>query len=483
MPELEYKDLKSYLKGLKKDEALPVYLIHGEEFLYKTACDDLLNILVPGSERKFNYEQVDGVDGNVFDITDNLNTFSFLSKAKVVAYTDAKVFYSTKDHGKVLDKVKAANNKSDTKKAAKLFVNLLSLLSLSLDDLDGKNKYKALKIDPDSEDFIWLDPIIDFCKDNDVAIPVSRDNAKILQNAVEKGFPGKNRLVVTTDMVDKRKGLYKTIKEKGMVINCSVPQGNRMADKKAQEKVLHDCMKSILSKTDKQLDPSAYGALVEITGFDLRTFANNLEKLVNYVGEDNRITIEHVHTILKRTKKDPIFELTGAISDRNIFQSLFYLESLLSNELFPLQILSAMTKQIRKLMIVKDFTQSSYGKVYRPGMPFNQFKIDVMPAVIAYDKSLQDKLEEWEHRLSKGDDAAQKGKKKKAPSDLYVVSNPNNPYPVFQMLLKSDNFSIQELQKAFEVLGQADMRLKTTGMDQKLILEDSIIHICRREAG
>ncbi|NIV97851.1 hypothetical protein GWN26_01350, partial [Candidatus Saccharibacteria bacterium] len=46
MPEIQYKDLKDYLKNLKEDQrdkgVAPVVLIHGEALLYKNALEALL---------------------------------------------------------------------------------------------------------------------------------------------------------------------------------------------------------------------------------------------------------------------------------------------------------------------------------------------------------------------------------------------------------------------------------------------------------
>ena len=70
--------------------------------------------------------------------------------------------------------------------------------------------------------------------------------------------------------------------------------------------------------------------LIQMTGFDLRTFCNNLEKLISWVGDRVEITIKDVGSVLQRTKRDPIYELTNAISDRNVQRTLFYLTSILS---------------------------------------------------------------------------------------------------------------------------------------------------------
>ena len=71
--------------------------------------------------------------------------------------------------------------------------------------------------------------------------------------------------------------------------------------------------------------------MLEMTGFDLRTFSSNLDKLISYVGDRTEISIDDVETVLQRTKKDPLYELTNAVSERNAPQAIFFLDSLLSD--------------------------------------------------------------------------------------------------------------------------------------------------------
>ena len=66
MPEINYKDLKKYLSGIK-NKFSPVYLIYGEEVLYKTAFNDILDILLPASERSMKYEPIDN-DSGIFRV-------------------------------------------------------------------------------------------------------------------------------------------------------------------------------------------------------------------------------------------------------------------------------------------------------------------------------------------------------------------------------------------------------------------------------
>ena len=114
-----------------------------------------------------------------------------------------------------------------------------------------------------------------------------------------------------------------------MVVDCSVPKGDRRADRASQDIVLNSQMKEILAAGEKKISNDAYRALVEMTGFDLRMFAANLEKLISYLGERETIAVEDVAAVLQRTKKDPIYELTNAIVERNADNALFFLKSLL----------------------------------------------------------------------------------------------------------------------------------------------------------
>ncbi len=489
MSELNYKEITDYLKELEDGpqfkEFAPVYLIYGEELLYKTAFEALLDALIPAAKRSLNCMLIEGINDNIQEAIELVNTYSLLSGTKVVAICDSRIFYSRQDDGMLIDKTKAAMDTNDIKGAAKYFLNLLGLLNLTFDDVSKENREKALNLESRGlSDDEWLDKIITHCVENDLSIPSGTDNVSLLTRTVEKGFPKGNHLIITTDMVDKRTKLFKAIRNHGVIIDCSVPKGERRADKIAQEAVLKDRMSIILDQFGKTMDKDAYRAMYEMTGFDLRTFLSNLQKLVSYVGDRAMITVNDVEHVLKRTKKDPIYELTNAISDRNIEKALFFLDSLIAENIHPLQILAAMTNQIRRLLIVKGFVESSYGASWHAGVKFEQFKKKIMPLIQAYDRDLLNQLEAWDVMLSKvaeknNQKQKRKDKKRKPTTDLVIVKNPNNPYPVYQMLLKSEMFTKDELISSLEHLSQSDLRFKSTGQNQKIILEEVIFSICK----
>ncbi|MGD8882873.1 MAG: hypothetical protein PVI82_13330 [Desulfobacterales bacterium] len=484
MPEINHKLLKKYLKDLTGDPAKqfsPVYLIYGEELLVKTAYNDLLEMLLPAADRTANYDPVEGTVENIYDVIERVNTFSLLSGPKVVAMQESRIFYTKQDKSRLLENSKKAFDDDNLNKAAKYFLGLMGNLNLSFEDVEKSNRDKTLKLDPGAlAGDEWLDEIIDYCKQSQLTIPEPADESAALQKAIEKGFPRNNHLVITTDMADKRRSLYKAIKSHGVVIDCAVPKGDRRADKLAQQEVLLDKMTAILKSSNKNLAKGAYQALMDMTGFDLRTFCSSLEKLIHYVGKRDTITTEDVASVLKRTKRDPIYDLTNAISDRNTEKSLFFLDSILASEFHPLQVLTAIVNQIRKLLLAKDFAQSPLTKGWHAGVPYNLFQQTIMPSIVAYDQSLLEILQNWEDSMSADEegDPSEDKKKRKIQTGLLLARNPKNAYPVYQLLKKSERFSKTELLAAVAHLKEADDQLKISAKDPKLILERLIFKIC-----
>jgi DNA polymerase-3 subunit delta len=483
MPEIKYQSLNNYLENLQQDGFAPVYLIYGEELLYKSAAEALLDALIPAAQRSLNYEPIEGTSDNIQEAIERINTYSLLPGTKVVALYDANIFYSKQDEGKLLAKAKEAHAGNDNKNASRYLLNFMGTLKLSFDDLRRDNRSKTLKPDADSlNDDQWLDDTIRYCQEQGLPIPAIEDSAEAVQRAIAKGFPQGNHLIITADLVDKRRSLYKTIRQKGIIVNCSIPKGDRRADKIAQDAALNERRQAILNQFNKTMDQGTYQAVCEMTGFDLRTFSQNLEKLVNFVGDRKQITVDDVEHVLERTKKDPIYELTNAIADRDIVKSLFFSDSLLAADFHPLQILAAITNQVRKLLLIKGFVESPQGGNWQAGINFANFKSHIMPAIEAYDRTLVDQIESWEHTSEDASDQGgvpKKAKKKSLPmKDLMVAKNPKNPYPVYQLLLKSERYTTAELVAALERLSGADMRLKSTAQRPKLILEEAVLKIC-----
>jgi len=483
MGEISYPDLKAYLKQLdtpSERRPVPVYLIHGEELLVRTAFEEILQRLLPGAPGSLNYEPMDGAATSIGDVVACVNTYSLLGGTKVVALKDARLFHAKDNAAKLLDSARSARIDGDLPRAAKHFLAALAQMNSSLDDLRASDRSTRLPDGYDAgEDDAWVDAILDHCANAQLAVPPAEDGAGILERAIANGFPHGHHLILTTDGIDRRRTLYKLISEKGVVLDCAVPKGDRRADKEAQEAVLADHMKSALEPTRKSMNREAFLALCEMTGFDLGTFSNNLQILIDYAGPCPELTAEDVAAALTRTKKDPLYELTNAVTDRNWERSLFFLDALLAGEIHGLQALAAVTNQIRKLLVAKDFTASAAGAAWHPACTYPQFQKIVMPAVVAFDRELIERIDAWEAALA--DESAEGKKKKKsakAGTDLQLARTPGNPFPVYQTLKKADRFSRAELLHALEAASAADLKLKSSVLHPRLILERLVWQIC-----
>ena len=500
MAEIKYNKIDSFLKDLQSStnrsaDAGPapqpfVYLVFGEELLYKTAYKKLLDILVPPASRSLNYEPVDGAGDSIFEVIERVNTFSLMSGRKVVALLDAGLFDAKKDAAPLLKKSRQAYDTDNLGSAATHLLRMMALLNLAFEDLTSAGLKKFISAAPALlDDDRWLADIVEYCRQSGRDAPRAADSESALLRAVEKGFPPGNCLIITTDTIDKRRKLYKTIRDTGVVIDCSVPKGNRKADKDQQGAVLNEITKALLAESGKTLAPGAFKALYEVTGFDLRTFRGNLQKLISYVGGREQITRHDIAAVLKRTQKDPIYAFTNAVTEKNVGDALFYMNSLMADatgSMRPEQILVAILNQVRKLLRVKEFTATDAGRAWFSGCPYGQFRSAVLPAVLEFDRELSQALEHWQARMTAEDQGRQestpgrsKKKKAKVKTDLAVVKSANNPYPVYQMFLKSDRFSVEELLTAFEHLSRADLRIKTGSENKKLILEELVFNICR----
>jgi len=479
--EIDFKTVDRHLKSLKVDTApagrnapAPVYLIFGEEMLRSQVLQKLLEILLPSS---WNYEPVDGSEVEVHEAIEKVNTFSLLSGRKIVVFHEARLFDSGADIRPLIAKARKAYNDQKTEQASSILLRVLARLQLTLEDTAEPNWKSKLPVEP--EDHHWLEETAGFSRRKQRSVPETADGETHLCKAIEKGFPAGNMLIITSDAIDRRRKLYKTIRDRGVIIDCSVPRGERKAEKQAQAAVIRETLERVLNSSGKQMEPGAFEVLYDMTGFDLRTSVNNLKKLIDYVGDRHRITRSDIETALKRTRKDPVFALTNAVAERRLEQALFYTDSLLSdgeNPLQPEQVLVAIVNQIRKLLRIKDFLAGPHGGLWNPGCTYAQFKNSVMPAVEEFDHSLAQHRQQWDERFEgvQGGKAARKTK-----TDLLIVRSPKNPYPVYQQFLATDRYSSQDLIEAFEHLAAADRRIKSATEDKKKVLEDVLMRICR----
>lgn len=295
-------------------------------------------------------------------------------------------------------------------------------------------------------------------------VSYSENDLKRLSDVVENGIPEGHFLVMTTESLDRRRKIVKTLEKTGLIIDCTVPQGARKADMDDQRQVLQNMAGQILKQNGKTMAPAAFSELADRTGFNPALFAQNLEKLTAYTGNRSAITRTDVEAVILRDKKDPIFSLTNALMEKNTGDALMYLSSLLKDGFHELQILKAFENLVRRMLLVKAFMldfSKDHPDIRMDRMNFNAFKQQIMPAITAHDQAARDQT-------------------KTAVKDLVIAPNPNSPYPVFQTAEKSARFSLNELRSALISLGDLDYALKSSSISAQAGIEQFVMTFCRK---
>jgi DNA polymerase III delta subunit len=300
----------------------------------------------------------------------------------------------------------------------------------------------------------------------------------LLSEFINKGLPENHFFIITTPKIDKRKKIFKVFEKHGLIIDCSIPGGVKKSDQDEQRSVLNKVAHQILEKRSKRIENQALNTLIDRIGFNLDLLSQNLDKLVAYSGNRTTIELPDIKAVVKRDKKDPVFNLTNAFMAKNAADTLFYLNSLFRERYHPLQILKSFENQVRKLLLVKSVANQLFTdkNINFKRMNFNSFKQMALPAIVKYDNSIKASVENREKLLS--NDALKKAKVK--PVDLLLAPNPKNAYPVFQMFQKSENFSLIELQHALIFLSDIDYQLKSSSFDARTKIENFIIKTCSK---
>lgn len=487
MTEIAHKQLPQHLQKTALSDMPAVCLIHGEPALVEQCTAPVLDHLLAGAPREINCEVIDGLVENIPDLLEHMNTYAMVAGSKVVWFRDAKLFDTADRRQRAIEQINKAYEDDNLKKAARVLMSFCS--QAGVDGVENLLRGRDL---PEEVDSLFsavgsdaIKRIGDHIHEQGLSAQGSTDYLQVLVDAIEKGFPSGHFLLISAgSKVPKNRKFYKCIAARGTVVDCHVPLGERKADKAVQESVLKDIADRALERAGKKMAPGIFNLLVQLTGFDPATFKNNLEKLIDFTGRRTAIEREDITRVLKRTKSDPIYELTNAVAERSVQSALFYMQTLLKNDYHPLQIVAAVSNQIRKLLIAKDFARSEFGRSWRKGLAYSQFQKSVLGEIQRYDAHMLEACQAWGGTDRQA--ASRKGKKagsKKTGGELALAPNPGNPYPIYQTLVKSENFSRRELLAAMKRLGDTDVRLKSTGQNPALVVKYLVTRICGRSTG
>jgi DNA polymerase-3 subunit delta len=488
MAALTYTEFQNQLAEKGQHWArFPVVLVHGDDLLSSRVKDELVVRLLEGESADLNLDVIDGQIDRIRDALASINTYSLLSARKVVVIANSRVFYSQRQKTDLLQKAREAAGRQRMDRAAGFLRDLLRLQGLKPEDVSTDASAETLLDGFTAEaDGGWFRQAFQRLEDTGAGVGTGSDMHASLEEAIAGGFPSGHHLLITTDVVDRRRSLFKTIAAKGLVIDCSVPAAGGPSGRKDQDGIFLDVVSQQLAESGKSMGREARTLLLEKTGTDMGLLVGNLNRLIDFVGDRQTISVEDVAIQLKRTRQDPLYAFTNAVTDRDLAKALFFLDALMTSGGFdhPLPLLTAILNQIRKLLLVKDFTESQMGRSWKPSLSYPVFQKQVFPLLKDHEASLSEDTDAWRRTIDGDPDSKDGGgkssRRKKSPaSDLYFTRPAKSPYPVFKLFLKSDRFCREELVNALESLLDADGRIKSTGTDPRLVLERVILGICK----
>lgn len=167
-----------------------------------------------------------------------------------------------------------------------------------------------------------------------------------------KLIPNTSIIVFVEKEIDKRNRLYKAVKEIGVISEM-----NGM-----DEKNLKLWIASLFQKANKKLTEHTINYLLNKTGTDMDTLANEVEKLICFAMDREVITIEDIDAICVTQITGKIFQMIDMIGSGNQKEALKLYYDLLTLREKPMSILYLITRHFNILLQMKELSKNGYNQ-------------------------------------------------------------------------------------------------------------------------
>ena len=437
------QNFDTFLTDVGKGNGPALVLLFGDDLQVQSACKLLIDIVVPADQREFSLERFDGRSAAWDQIEASLLTPPFLPGRKLVWVESAPYFLSRENKTEL--GVKTLHLWRDDKRddAGKLLLNLLAIEGWSqqqweqLEVSGGQALFELLDAQ-DHDDREAVDALVAYCKSSGIELRGGRESE---ENAVRKlltgGLPSWDFLLLTAAQVDRRTRLYKHFEENGATFFLGLERDRY--GKITQDK-LREFIDRQLSLFNKRVEPKARELILLRAGDDLRALQQELNKLALYVGEHAVVRADDVETIFADQIEGWIFDLTRFIAERNATAALCQLGRLIAQGDHPLKLLSTIATEVRKLLSARQILESDLRGRWKRGMTYKQF----------------------EHAIL----------------DQRTTLLTRNPYSDYLCFQRAESFSLSELLSYIGGLHDADLRLKSSGTNPKMVMERLILQMC-----
>jgi DNA polymerase-3 subunit delta len=308
-----------------------------------------------------------------------------------------------------------------------------------------RNTMEALQTLPffGGEKVVWMKGVT-FLADNQTGRAQTTLSAlEDLMALLTPGLPPDVKFILSASEVDKRRSFYLNLKK---VANVEVFD---LIDtsKSGWEEQVAQLVEERAGEYGLTFEAEALDLFTMLAGEDTRQIENELEKLDLYLGEERRVRVDDVRSIVSQTKSGVVFELGNAIGQRQLAYALALVDQLLEEHEQPIGILlAAIVPKVRNLFAAKQIEDRH--KI-RPGGNYQSY-VSALERLPAKDVA----------RLPK----------KKDGTGL-------NVFPLFLAAKEAAKFTGAELRVALEECLKANRRLVTTSLDPVIVLNQLLFRI------
>lgn len=253
------------------------------------------------------------------------------------------------------------------------------------------------------------------------------------------------RLLISATSVDKRKRLYKWLKQAGEVIfsESLARQG------KASESMAVDLVETEVRRSSKVIRREVAQIMVQLVGLDRGVLVSECEKAILHSGNSEEVALSDVEATVSPTRQAESFAFVDAVAERNLEEALERLEDEIwsmktDSRKSELGLLYGLVSKFHTLLLVKDAMERG---LLRPA-PYKQLQSQMR----SLDKSM-------------------------FSEDRRFNPLAQNPYIIFKAMGKVGRYRESELVRILEVLQEANQKMVFVSADPASVLRECVIKI------
>ena len=437
------RDASGLIADIKNGKRPPLLLVFGDDLLVQQTCNAIIETLVPATHRSFNLERFDGRTVS-WDVLEGSHlTPPFFPGKKVLWIENAPYFFSREQKGELAERILELWSDGRKEEARQLFLDMLVLEGWTQEEwehLDSLSSDRLLSLfDANRANARGeADALLAYCRTRVSDLNARKGSGdQRIELWLEQGWPEWSFILLTAAQVDRRTRLYKRLDELGAALYLAV---ERDRTGKLSREALQEFIHQRMHAAGKSLDAQARELILLRAGEDLRRTAQELDKLLLYVGDQSSVRAPDVAAIMTDHGTEWIFDLTRSIADRDTVAALARLGRLITQGEHPLKLLGTVAAELRRLLTARQLLENELRGCWRRGMSFAQFQQSVL--------------------------------KRNVPMLT------RNSFADYLLLQRAEKFSFSALHRYRAEICAADFRLKSTGGNPRLVMERLIINLC-----